>query len=275
MGMGQFYSSQGMDAPIPGEGRVASNATNAAVRVDQRLEEKIPLGLEFNKEDGSRVKIGSLLNGRPTILLLIFYECTGICTQELNSLVETLNGFRRDEDEIGQLADVIAVSINPTEDTDMARLKKESYVSLYDREGTEDSWHFLTGELDNINALADSIGYKFTYDAANNQIVHPAALVVLTPEGKISKYFLRTQYDQKPLLEALKAAGNNEIGERSEVESFLSCIKLDAFGSARSRMIWNTTVLLALATMLGVGAWIFSMNRSERLELEQEEADGS
>jgi protein SCO1/2 len=260
----QFYNPKQKNAPIPGERQVTASGSNAGVRIEQKLNGQVPLNLEFDKEDGTRIKLGDVVKDRPTILLLVFFDCVGICTMELSSLVETLNGFKNDEDVIGELANVVVVSINPQDDVEMARLKKEAYLALYEREETDASWHYLTGEMPNIRKLADSIGYSFKYEEtdADPIIVHPAALTVLTPEGQISKYFLDTQYQAKPLLSSLQAAAVGEIGERDTTGSILACIQIDGFTSALSKNIWKTTVFMALAFMIFVGAWIFKMSRT-------------
>jgi protein SCO1 len=255
----QFYGKYD-ELPKLDSGRVPSNALNAGVRVDQKLKDFIPLDLKFKNERGETVTTGSLLQDRPVILLPIFYECTGICSIELNKLMESLNSMKRPEHHVGRLADVVIFSIDPTEGPDLAKLKKDTYLELYKakdgksvRDKTlDDSWTFLTGDKETVKKLAEAIGFKYRIDERNGDITHPACLVVLTPEGQISRYFLGQEYPQKMMLLALEDAAKDVIGERSVVAEFLSCISVDPHSGQVTVNVMNLIRLLGIATLIGV-----------------------
>lgn len=270
----QYYGGS-EDAPVPGSGRVSTTSTTASVRVDQKLGEKIPLDLKFTDESGKTVALQRYFTDKPVLLLPIFYECPGICTTELNNLVEVLGRFKREEDEPGKSFRVVIVSIEPKETADMARSKKDAYLELYNREGTDEGWSFLTGSKENIDKLSDAIGFRFTYDDKGN-IVHPACLAVVTPKGAISKYFLETEYQQYPLLDAIKLAAKSEVGERQQAGAFLACIKLNPMTSQTTIRVLNTLTVACILTVVILATSIFVMNRRykiEMTEMEEEEAE--
>lgn len=257
----QFYSPPTM--AVPGESRVPA-AGNPNVRIDQKLEAQVPKDIPFVDENGKNVVFGDMLQGRPVLMLLIFFECPGVCTTELTNLVEVVNRFKKDEDGAGSLFDVVVVSIDPSETPQVAKPKEEAYLDLYKKKGTENAWHFLTGKQENISRLADSIGYKYKIEPKADggfNITHPAGLMVMTPDGKMSKYFLSSEYDQYPLLDALREARARKIGERDENVFFLACVNVDPLTGQMSMNVMNTVKTLGVVTVLILAFSIFTMNR--------------
>ena len=250
----QFYGYK--DAPVPGKSRVATDATSADVRVDQRLNQPLPLNLKFQDEDGKTILLADLFGERPIILLPIFYECPGICTDELNNLVKTVRGFKKDN--VGDTFDIICFSIDSSETYDLAAAKKETYVDVYDRKGTDDGWHFLVGDKTNVDALCKAIGFQYRRDDQGN-IVHPAAAIVVTPNGKISRYFVTTEYPARVMLDAIRAADREKVGIRDERPFFLACINIDPLTGQRSLNVMNTLKVAAVATILILSGSIIVM----------------
>ena len=120
------------------------------------------------------------------ILVLAYYRCPRLCSLVLNSLAE---GLRNIDYEIGQEFEVVTVSIDPRETPELAAAKKQAHVEQYGRPGAEQGWHFLTGDADQIERLADAVGYRYSYDAAKDDFAHASGIMVLTPAGKISRYY--------------------------------------------------------------------------------------
>lgn len=239
----QYYS--GRQIQQPGSGRVAIKAAGSAIRVDQNLNDYIPLGLTFTDSDGKKVELRKYFGKRSVILMPVFYDCAGVCTLELNNMVDALHGFKKDS--VGKDFDVITFTIKPTETTQMAKDKKNLILDIYSRRGAEKGWHFLTGEYDQIRKLTDSIGFMYDYDETTGNISHPAAAVILTPEGQISKYFLETQYQQQELLDSIKSASKGRIGRKTDATAFWNCIKLDPITGQRSLNIIKLVNLLGVA----------------------------
>ncbi|MCH7904371.1 MAG: SCO family protein [Armatimonadetes bacterium] len=231
MASAQYYGNMN-EAAQPGTGRVASTRARAGVRVDQNLKNYLPLDLVLTESDGTRVALREYFSDKPVLLQLIFYKCPGVCTAELNSLTNAMRSFGKYE--VGKQYDVLTVSIMPTETEEMAKNKKMAYLDILNRPGAEDGWHFFVGDYETVKELADAIGFRYVYDETNDTIVHPACLVVLTPQAQITQYFLETEYAPKVLLNSLIEAKKGRIGVRQENPSFWSCIDLDPLTGRRS-----------------------------------------
>lgn len=266
----QFYGKYDQ-VPKLNSGRVTSSGASAGVRVEQKLKEFVPLDLEFKNEDGKTVTMRSLQTGRPMLLLPIFFQCTGICTIELNKLMETLNGMKTKDGWVGEAFDVVVFGIDPREGPDMAMDKKTSYLELYRPKSfgklppnAEANFHFLTGSKENILKFTEEIGFIYRIDPKNGGIVHPAALLVLTPEGQISKYFLGQEYPARMLKLAVQDAQQEVIGSRDDAPFFLSCIALDPQTGQITMNVMNTLKTAGLITLIGVIGAIVVWERKGR-----------
>jgi protein SCO1/2 len=180
------------------------------VKFDQKLNSQVPLDLTFRDESGKQVQLSEYFHGKPVVLSLVYYECPMLCTQVLNGMDQAFNSLRFS---IGKDFDVVTVSINPKETPDLAADKKKEYLRLYgNRSGSEEGWHFLTGEKPQIDSLADAVGFRYLYDAKTDMYAHPSGIMVLTPEGKVSRYLFGVEYLPKDLRFALIDASSRKIG---------------------------------------------------------------
>lgn len=269
-GFSQFYGYK--EAPTPGQGRVATDARNANVRVDQKLGDAIDLNLPFKNDKGEDIKLGDLFHKRPVVLLPIFYQCPGVCTNELDQLMRSVQGFRKDD--VGETFDIVVVSIDHAETPALAAKKKELYVDFYEnatkpefrRKGTRDGWHFLTGSEESVRSLTDQIGFRFTRDPVNKNIVHPAALVVLSPAGKISRYFLTTEYPQRILLDSILLAQKEAVGVKDDRPFYLACIHVDPLTGQKSLNVMNTLKTFGLLTVIILAISIVTMSIRNRTQ---------
>lgn len=258
LGSAQFYGKYD-SIPEAGQGRVPAQSNNAEVRVDQKLNTIVSDDIPFVDSTGKTVTTGELFSEKPTLLLMVFYQCSGVCTTELNSLIKTVKGMKKDD--VGDLFNVVVVSIDPTETPELAAQKKETYLNQYDRRGTDSGWKFLVGEEKNIDKLADEVGFRFVRDKANGNITHPAALMVLSPERRLTRYFLQQEYDAKPVLLALKDAQVEKVGARDAFASFISCVNVDPLTGERSLNVMKALRLAGLATLLILVTSVIVMNR--------------
>lgn len=264
----QFYGYK--NPPVPGQSRVATQNAGADVRLDQRLNEFVPLDATFRDEHGATVELGSLFDGKPVVLLPVFYKCPGICETEIMNLVGSLRGFKKHF--IGRDFTVVTLGIDPKEAPELAATKKDTLVALYlstrtsrqDRLAAERGWHFLTGDMDQIRRVTDAIGFRFTYDETNGNIVHPAGLVVLTPQGKISRYLVDMEYPQQILLDSIREAGLGNVGPKDDRPFFMACIQIDPLTGQRSMNVINVLRTLGVVTVLGLVAAAFVWNRQAR-----------
>lgn len=227
------------------------------VGIDEKRGARTPMMREFTDEDGRTVRFKELVNGKPAILMLGYYECPMLCSLVLNGLVDTLRDMRWTP---GNEFDVIFVSINPRESHTLAKLKKQNYVKSYGRPQSAAGWHFLTGEEPDIRALARAAGFNYKFDKKQNQYAHAAALMFLTPDGRVSSYMSGVKYDPKAVRLALFKASNGKIGSASD-KIYLSCYHYDAAAgtyapaAVKIMQFGGLLTLIALGLVVG-GYWV-------------------
>lgn len=253
----QFYSPP--RGVVPGSGRIPA-AAPSSIRIDQRLNTIVPGDITFTRHDGVVEQTADIFKDRPAILLLVFYKCTGVCTVELQNLQRTVRGIKKDN--VGDLYDVVVVSIDPTETPAQALQKRQEFLDIYKREGTEHGFRFYVGDAENIQRLADEVGFKFYRDPKNGNITHPAGIMILSPQRRITRYFIDQEYQAKPLLLALKDARDERVGEKDDRPFFLACVNVDPLTGARSLNVMNTVKTAGVVTVLVLAFSIFRMSRS-------------
>lgn len=180
------------------------------VGIDQKLDEQVPLNLTFKDEAGRDVPLSKFFEAKkPVILALVYYRCPMLCTQILTGLESSLKAVSFNP---GQDFEVVSVSFDPKDTPEIAASKKQMYLRRYGRANTANGWHFLTGDEANIKALTDAIGYHYRYDPKTDQFAHASGIMILTPEGHISKYFYGVEYSPRDVRLGLVEASANKIG---------------------------------------------------------------
>src|SRR5262249_43586174 len=160
----------------------------------------------------------------PVVLVLAYYRCPKLCNVVLTSL---LTAFREMSFTVGKEFNVVTVSFDPREQPDLAAAKKKSFLDKYGREGAEGGWHFLTGEKPQIDALADAVGFRYRYVEKEDQYAHAAGIMVLTPQGRVSRYFYKMPFSPRDLRLGLVEASENKIGSPAD-QILLLCLHYDA-----------------------------------------------
>ena len=245
---------------------VRADATSLPVSLrnvgfDQHLDEQLPLDLGFKDEAGRDVTLSEYFgHGRPVILVLAQYRCRMLCTEVLNGLVRAMLDMNLN---LGNDFDVITVSFDPRETPDLAAGKKKTYLERYGHAGSEAGWHFLTGASDSIERLTKAVGFRYTYDAKNDQYAHASGVIVLTPAGKISRYFLDIQYPPRDLRLSLVEASANRIGSPVD-QVLLFCFHYDPSEGRYGPAVMNFVRLGGVLTVLGLGAMVWYLRRGER-----------
>lgn len=158
---------------------------------EERLGEQIPLDLTFRDEAGEPITLDQCVNGKPTILVLAYYRCPHLCTQVLNDLADAIQLLPL---KLGDEYNVLTVSFDPKETYKLAAEKKDHYLKAYNISGGEKGWHFLTGQKDNIDKLCEAAGFRSRYDKVFKEFKHAAGIMIVTPSGKLSKYFYGLGY---------------------------------------------------------------------------------
>lgn len=181
------------------------------VGITEHLGDKVKIGeLHFKDETGKTVQLSEYFQkDHPVLLNLVYFECPSLCTFVLNGLMKSLKKL---DWTAGDKFEIVTLSIDPNEDSELAKDKKEAYLKDYGRPQAETGWHFLTGEKAQIEALAAQVGFGYKYVPEEKQYAHSAAIFILTPEGKISRYLYGIEYSAQDLRLSLLEASRGKIG---------------------------------------------------------------
>jgi protein SCO1 len=226
------------------------------VGIEQRLGEQLPLETEFKDESGKAVKLGEFFNkGRPVILAFVYYECPMLCNEVLNGLTGSLKGISFNA---GKEFDVVAISFDARENEkpDLARNKKESYMSRYGRPDTGKGWHFLTGPQASIDAATRAAGFGYKWDEKSNQFAHAGGVMITTPDGRLARYFYGIDYSPKDLKFGVMESADNKVGSAAE-QLMLYCYHYDPSTGKYGLAILSVMRLGAVVTLLGMAVMGF------------------
>ena len=243
------------------------------VNVTQNLNAQLPLGLGFVDETGKQIKLGEYFGKRPAILALVYYQCPMLCSEELNGLTSALRMVKLAP---GKDFDVIVVSIDPTEGPDLAAAKKQSYVKRYGQPETANGWHFLTGKQPEIDALTKTVGFGYVKipgpDGKLNQFAHASSIQIVTPEGKLSQYYMGVEYSPKDLRLGLVEASSNKIG--TPVDNILTyCYHYDPATNTHSLIVARVVQLGGAIMVFGLGGFMLVMFRRDARESKARESN--
>lgn len=230
------------------------------IKFEQKLNNQITLGLPFKDENGDTVRLGKYFGKRPVILDLGYYECPMLCTLVLNGMVQCLQDLKMD---VGQGFDVVSVSIDPKETPDLALAKKKMYLKRYGRDGAAQGWHFLTGDQDSIRQLTDEVGFRFRYDPVIKQFAHPSGFIVLTPEGRVARYFFGIDYSAKAVDAALKQASANQTGSPVE-QLILLCFHYSPLKGKYGNLIMTIVRTSGVVTMIALIGMVVLVTQRKR-----------
>ena len=231
------------------------------VGFDQKLGVRLPLDRHFRGDSGRDLALGELFGRRPVILVPVYYSCPLLCNQTLNALTRSLKPLSLDA---GKDFDVVAISIDPEEKPELASKKKAAYLERYDRPGTDAGWHFLTGEPGSIAAVTEAIGFRYTYNPQSRLFSHAAGIVIVTPDGRVSRYYFGIDYPARDLQAELKRANSGQIGTPIS-GLLLLCYDYDAATGKYTLSILRVTRILGMATVLTLASFLFVMYRRDRV----------
>jgi protein SCO1/2 len=231
------------------------------VGITEHLDARLPLDLTFYDETGREVALGSyFVKDRPVILTLNYYSCPMLCTLILNGLTDALQEIPWQP---GRQFEIVTVSFDPTETSTLARLKKKSYLEAYGRAGAGEGWHFLTGEESSIRTLTDAVGFQYKWDDEQKQFAHAAAVFILTPDGRISRYLYGVLFEPKDLRLALLEASSGKIGSPMD-QVLMYCYHYDASAGRYSIAAQQIMKAGGIFTVIVLGAWLFGFWLRER-----------
>ncbi len=248
--VGDLLNMKGVDRP---------NALTG-VTIEQRLNSQLPLDATFKDENGQKVELGKYFGKRPVVLALVYYECPMLCTQILNGMVRAAKVLTFTP---GKDYDVVAISFDARETPKQALLKKTVYMKDYGHPETANGWHFLTGDPDAIKRVTDAVGFKYRWDVYTATFAHASAIYVLTPEGKLSKYFYGVDYSPKDMRLGLVEASANQIGTAVD-QVLLFCYHFDPTSAKYTFLAMGILRAAGAATVLLLGGFVFIMLRRDR-----------
>jgi protein SCO1/2 len=228
------------------------------VGINQKMGAQVPLDLPFVDESGRDVTLRQYLR-RPVVLALVYYECPSLCNMVLNGILRSAKSM---DLTAGDEYEVIAVSFDPRETPEMAAAKKQTYLKDYKRHGAEQGWHFLTGPETSSKALADAVGFRYAYDAMTNQYAHSSAIMVLTPAGRIARYFYGIDYPARDVRLGLIEASSERIGKPSD-QILLYCFHYDPTTGKYALVVMNVLRLAALITLSVLATFLIVMLRRD------------
>ncbi len=230
------------------------NAPVVGAEIVEKLGGVVPIDqiwLFDEKGDSSRIR-DLLLPGKPAILNMGYFDCPKLCGLVTNAL---LAGMKETVWTPGNEYQVLTISLDPNETHILAAEKKSNYLKKFDRKDAEDGWRFLTGNATNIQALSHATGFGFVWDESSEQYIHAAAIVVISPEGVITRYLYGVSYPEIQLRNALYEAADGKVGTTLD-RLVLYCFDYDPLSNSYVPVAVNIMKLGGLVTMLGLGIFL-------------------
>jgi protein SCO1/2 len=233
----------------------AAPARLSGIDIEEHLDQPLPLELEFTDTSGQSVRLAKYLGGeRPVIFTLNYSDCPMLCSLQLVGLSGALAKLDR---ALGRDFEIITVSLNPAETSERARETEARYRATYPEPAGRSGWHFLTGSQQNIDALAEALGVRYGYNDERKEYVHPAALILSTPSGRIARYLYGIEYHPKTLSLSLVEAAEGKIG--TSVDRFiLYCFHYDETEGRYAPVAMNIMRVGGSLTALALGGFLGS-----------------
>lgn len=226
---------------------------------EQRLDARLPLDAVFRNESGKNVPLGQYFSRLPVVLVMGYYQCPNLCTTLMESVLHTLAAMELTRDAYR----IVEVSIDPAENATLAARKKQSYLPMLGRRGGE--LHLLTGTPAAIAQLTAATGLRYEYDGKARQYAHPAGFLVVTPDGRIARYFMGVAFSPQDVRQALELASAGRIGSLSD-RLWLLCAHFDPSASRYSGIAMGAVRIACLLVLLLLAGWIvIQFRRTRRL----------
>lgn len=226
----------------------------------QRLDERLPLDAAFRDETGRDVRLGDYFTGaRPVVLAFVYYQCPMLCTQVMNGISSSLKAvpFAPGED-----FDVVLVSFDPRDTPETAAAKKREHMDYWSAQATAGGWHFLTGTEAEIRRVTSAAGFSYNWDAPTQQFAHVSGVLVVTPDGRLSRYFYGVEYSPKELRMALVESSAGKIGSAID-ELLLYCYHYDPSSGRYGVVVMSLIRLGGVATIAAMAGFILLMRRRD------------
>ena len=233
-----------------------------SVSFKQQLNKQLPLDARFKDETGRDVTLGHYFDGqRPVVLAFVYYSCPMLCTQIMNGVSRAIKVLPFAP---GKDFDVVFISFDPRDQPETAAAKKSALMNYWSMQNQSGAWHFLTGEEPQIKQVTSAAGFFYMWDEKSQQYAHLSGVLVLTPDGRLSRYFYGIEYSPKELRLALVESGEGHVGSIVD-ELLLYCYHYDPSQGRYGVIIMNMVRLGGVLTVLALGGFIYVMRRQEKL----------
>jgi protein SCO1/2 len=230
------------------------------VAFDQKLNQQLPLDLPFRDESGKTVKLADYFKQKPVILNFIYYKCRDLCPLLLDGIVRSLRAVSFD---VGNQFDVLTVSFDPEDTPGLAAVKKTDLMEKYSRPGAAVGWHFLTGDEASIQRLTQAVGFRYMYDRRSGEFGHATGMILVTPDGRTSRYFYGIDFSPRDVRLGLIEAAAKKIGSPID-QLLLFCYHYDATTGKYTLLVTRVMRMAGAATALVLVGFIALMLLRER-----------
>ena len=225
------------------------------IGIDEHLGDIIPLDLEFYDAQNQKVKLNDFFQEKkPVVLNLVYFSCPRVCNYATDGVVDVVN--KLSSLNLGSDFKILTVSFNPEDDFKQSSSKIARYYKLLDdRHFPKGNWHFLTGNSLSITELTESVGFKFKKEG--EEFAHPSSLIMITPDGKISRYLYGIQHEPRDLRMALLEATDGEIGTSKIInKALLFCYQFDPLGKKYALQALNVVKAGGVVTLFSLGIFL-------------------
>lgn len=230
------------------------------VGITQNLNARIPADLTFRDEMGQTVRLGDFYGKKPIVLSLVYFDCPALCTEVLNGELRTMKSISLD---LGKDFEAVTVSFETKDTPALARAKRDVYAGQYGRLNAAEHWHFLTGDQASIDKLTKVAGFRYAYDPSIRQYAHAAAILLLTPDGRIDRYFYGVQYPARDFRLGLVDASEGKIGTITD-QAMLLCYEYDPMTGKYGLVVMRVLRAAGGLTVLGLGLFLLAMFLKEK-----------
>jgi protein SCO1 len=229
------------------------------VDVSEQLDKPLPLDAVFRDHTGKQVKLGDYFDGkRPVAFNLAYHSCQVVCSMVLGATLESL----KDQPwTLGKEFRAVTVSIDPRDTPALAAKKRAQMLQLYGK--AAEGWDFLVGDEANIRKVASAAGFKYRYDARQDQYAHPAVLMLTKPNGELARYLYGLEFDPKDVRIGLLEASQGKSISTIE-KAILFCYMYDPIGAKYVVVARNVMKLAGAITVVVLAAFLIALWRRER-----------
>jgi protein SCO1 len=229
------------------------------IGIEQKLDAQIPLDTIFRDESGAAVPLGTYFGSKPVLLAPVYYTCPMLCSQILSGVVAGLRPLRLKP---GRDFEIVAMSFDPADTPQAAAAKRDQYSRSYSSKAGTNGWHFLTGDQKAITAVTQAIGFHYRWDPAHKIFVHASGIMLLTPQGRLARYFYGVEFEPKDLKLGLIESSHDRIGSPVD-QVLLFCYHYDPKTGKYGAVVVNLLRFAAALTLVILAVVMFFFWRQD------------